>query len=317
MPCIRTLQQEALPRLESLRDAPQRGRVALARTLIEHRWADAVVIADVGLGPAGVVPTSLVVDGRDRAPLTPLVRALALGPLPDFRRPGTAECNGFAPVADPLTDRCLGPELRLLVGEGDVIHTYIGLFGSTERSTPSRAVRGLLAEHEALLVDILRATRSEPVSNEGALVLDAEGRVFGGEVGLTDWLAEGRAPTLCTLVRLCRDGDRVEGPIDGSRLQARFASGSTGSMWIGSIAPAKPVRIAADARLTPTQRKVAWHLARGLSAKEVASELGIGTETARGHLRDIYARLQVSTRVELAQRLGAVAPAEAERRPHP
>lgn len=52
--------------------------------------------------------------------------------------------------------------------------------------------------------------------------------------------------------------------------------------------------------LTPRQREVARIAAAGVTAAETAAALGLSEETVRTHLRDIYARLDIGTRVELA-----------------
>lgn len=59
----------------------------------------------------------------------------------------------------------------------------------------------------------------------------------------------------------------------------------------------------AEALLSGRQREVARRLAAGRSIPEVARELGISTETVRGHRDEIYLRLGVRSRVELSAAL--------------
>ena len=52
--------------------------------------------------------------------------------------------------------------------------------------------------------------------------------------------------------------------------------------------------------LTDREREVLEHLAKGYLYKEIADALGIGVETVRRHLTNIYAKLHVHTRTEAA-----------------
>ena len=64
-------------------------------------------------------------------------------------------------------------------------------------------------------------------------------------------------------------------------------------------------RAPAAGGLTPTERRVAEHVAEGLQTKEVARVLFVSPKTIEGHLSNIYAKLGVHSRTELANRLNA------------
>ena len=55
--------------------------------------------------------------------------------------------------------------------------------------------------------------------------------------------------------------------------------------------------------LTRSEHRVLLQLADGRSAEEAARNLGVATETARSHIRQIYAKLNVSSREELFSRI--------------
>jgi len=57
------------------------------------------------------------------------------------------------------------------------------------------------------------------------------------------------------------------------------------------------------ARLSPRENDVLAALARGLRYKEIAELLGIGEETVRTHLRNLYAKLEVTSRTEAVIKL--------------
>ena len=56
--------------------------------------------------------------------------------------------------------------------------------------------------------------------------------------------------------------------------------------------------------LTPTERRVAELVAQGLQTKQVAARLFVSPKTVEGHLSRIYGKLGISSRTELAHRLG-------------
>ena len=60
----------------------------------------------------------------------------------------------------------------------------------------------------------------------------------------------------------------------------------------GPVAPKETVR------LTPRQEEILGLLARGFVAKEIADQLGISFETVHFHLKDIYAKLHVRSKME-------------------
>jgi DNA-binding CsgD family transcriptional regulator len=53
-------------------------------------------------------------------------------------------------------------------------------------------------------------------------------------------------------------------------------------------------------RLTARERDIARHFGRGLDYREVAQELRISPATARNHLKNIYDKLEINSKVELA-----------------
>jgi len=55
--------------------------------------------------------------------------------------------------------------------------------------------------------------------------------------------------------------------------------------------------------LTPRERQVALLAARGQTNRQIGAELGLSINTVSNHLKRIYAKLEVSSRTELAWRL--------------
>ncbi|MBL4847578.1 MAG: helix-turn-helix transcriptional regulator [Planctomycetes bacterium] len=59
---------------------------------------------------------------------------------------------------------------------------------------------------------------------------------------------------------------------------------------------------------SPRERDVANWVRRGLSNKEIASELGTSPQTVKRQLSSVFRKSQVESRTELAYRLGAGTP---------
>jgi len=57
------------------------------------------------------------------------------------------------------------------------------------------------------------------------------------------------------------------------------------------------------AKLSPRENDVLGALARGLRYKEIAEALAIGEETVRTHVRNLYAKLEVTSRTEAVVKL--------------
>jgi DNA-binding CsgD family transcriptional regulator len=65
-----------------------------------------------------------------------------------------------------------------------------------------------------------------------------------------------------------------------------------------------PVAASCDvSRLSPRELQIAQMAANGLSSKEIAAHIGLSPHTVRNHLKRIYAKLGVRSRVELVHAL--------------
>jgi DNA-binding NarL/FixJ family response regulator len=94
-------------------------------------------------------------------------------------------------------------------------------------------------------------------------------------------------------VRAVASGEALFGPGVAERLM-RYLAEATPS-----------AERAAFPELTDREREVLWLLAQGLSNQEVAERMGISLKTARNHVSNILARLQVADRTEAVARARA------------
>jgi len=105
---------------------------------------------------------------------------------------------------------------------------------------------------------------------------------------------------LAGAVRRVHDGDAVFSP----RLAGFVLDAFSGAP---APAPAAPAQRAATAssedldQLTPREREVLQHIARGYLYKEIGQRLGISAKTVEAHVSAVLRKLQLSTRHELTR----------------
>ncbi|MHB8533068.1 MAG: response regulator transcription factor, partial [Solirubrobacteraceae bacterium] len=71
--------------------------------------------------------------------------------------------------------------------------------------------------------------------------------------------------------------------------------------FAGSDPPATPAASEELDQLTPREREVLRHIARGYMYKEVAQQLGISVKTVEAHVSAVLRKLQLSSRHELSR----------------
>jgi DNA-binding NarL/FixJ family response regulator len=100
-------------------------------------------------------------------------------------------------------------------------------------------------------------------------------------------------PELADAVRRVHEGDAVFSPKLAGFVLDAFAGSPP--------APAAPDHDAELDQLTPREREVLRHLARGYMYKEIALRLGISVKTVEAHVSAVLRKLQLSSRHELSR----------------
>jgi DNA-binding NarL/FixJ family response regulator len=99
---------------------------------------------------------------------------------------------------------------------------------------------------------------------------------------------------LADAIRRVQDDDAVFSPRLAGFVLDAFSS--------GPAAPAPTAASEADLdQLTPREREVLRHIARGYLYKEIAQRLGISVKTVEAHVSAVLRKLQLSTRHELSR----------------
>jgi DNA-binding NarL/FixJ family response regulator len=100
-------------------------------------------------------------------------------------------------------------------------------------------------------------------------------------------------PELADAVRRVHEGDAVFSPKLAGFVLDAFAGSPP--------APVAPDHDAELDQLTPREREVLRHLARGYMYKEIALRLGISVKTVEAHVSAVLRKLQLSSRHELSR----------------
>ena len=106
------------------------------------------------------------------------------------------------------------------------------------------------------------------------------------------------AADLADAVRRVHEGDAVFSP----RLAGFVLDAFAGAPPAGRAGPGPADAADADLdQLTPREREVLQHIARGYMYKEIAQRLGISAKTVEAHVSAVLRKLQLSSRHELSR----------------
>jgi DNA-binding NarL/FixJ family response regulator len=152
-------------------------------------------------------------------------------------------------------------------------------------------------------VEILRRLATEaPDAKCLALSVsdDPEDVIAVIRAGARGYVTKTIAPAeLADAIRRVQDGDAVFSPRLAGFVLDAFASGGGGGT--GGASGTVPTADADLDQLTPREREVLRHIARGYLYKEIAQRLGISVKTVEAHVSAVLRKLQLSTRHELSR----------------
>jgi DNA-binding CsgD family transcriptional regulator len=149
-------------------------------------------------------------------------------------------------------------------------------------------IHGLLADDAAVLADAVRVLRESPRP-----LLLADALTDLGSTLLAEDRPDGGVPALVEAAEICQ---RV-GAVSGSRaVSGLLRSHGIRGVRINPPTPRPPTGWAA---LTPTELRVVDLISAGHSNRSAAAELGVSPNTVNTHLRAVFRKLDVKSRVQL------------------
>lgn len=154
--------------------------------------------------------------------------------------------------------------------------------------------------------------RGDVVPIRRFLVFDARLRLWGESEGAARWLdrTKGEAELLSS-IRLFQRSRQAAAVVvmDFGEVRITRIRDSRSIRFLVEL-PLRTARSATEKLLSKTQIQVARRAAEGVTLQEIARAMNRSPDTVRSHLREIYRRLDVANRVELAS---ALADAESRR----
>ena len=213
-----------------------------------------------------------------------------------------------APVTDPRTGRVLGTIGLAAPGE-DASPLMIALVKRAARDVEQRLSDATAGADRALLERFLRARRQvkgplAAVSERAMLTNTAAAAVVGerDRVPLWEWASAAlRTANLATFQLRLSDGQTVTvrgSRVDGGDIRA-------GVLLCLDPADDEPAGHRSPGSgldsLTPTERSIALVIAEGFTNREAAARQYLSRHTVDYHLRQIFRKLDVASRVELTR----------------
>jgi DNA-binding CsgD family transcriptional regulator len=287
--------------------------LADGRGHVIERWASARTASAmdrIGAAAGFVCEEAVVGTNSIGGALRTRGASVVLG-LEHFADGLTAVSCAASAVTDPLTGRLLGVVNMTCAGRaysavmpaliGRVVHeTQQRLIGDSRVAATALHAAFLQARRRAKGPIAVLDGRSMFVNSAGALIVQAADRAV-----LWHW-AE---PLLGTASERAASVIVLASGAQAVRCEAVYDGDATAGavVWLGTtrgptLVPSPMAdRATRWAMLTVSERSIAEHVANGLTNRETASQLFISAHTVDYHLRQIFRKLDLRSRVELAR----------------
>ncbi len=161
--------------------------------------------------------------------------------------------------------------------------------------------------HERLLSLLAQSDALGPPPAGVAVCSFVDGVLSASEAA-RPWLDSGRTPRFLRAVERSTRTDPLHPPrfaVDGAEVRLTALQGAGGLSWLAELQPLRCPQPEPRQLLTPSQAAVVELVVVGLAAPAIAEQLGKSVETVRSQIKQVYARLGVNSRVELARIMNA------------
>ncbi len=206
-------------------------------------------------------------------------------------------------VFEPLQ---VSDQLRVLLYDGV---QFVGWLGLMRRGDD----RGFSAEEKKLAQSVVPELKSgliaarnleKGVINDGIFaVLLPDGSIKHASSGFRKWMTFNYRDYLQRRIRDIDTGRRDRRAIElhtGAEVRVVRLDGPDGVRYLVTVASYEPVRFRPEYHLTERQRDIVKYAVTGQSSREIADSLELSFHTVNTHMKNIYRRLDISTRAELA-----------------
>lgn len=199
----------------------------------------------------------------------------------------------------------VGEHLRAAFYDGSQFLGWIGLIrrGSDERFSASeeRRLEKVAGQLKSAIASA-NVMQADLLGDQASAVFGAGGRLRHATEPFVEWMNEGLREYLGRRVRETERGRDQTGAeiVEGAEVRLARMDGPDGVTYLVTVDPAEPIRLSVTAKLTPRQVEIAEYVAVGATSREIAETLDISVNTVHCHLRNIYDRLGIGSRAELA-----------------
>lgn len=246
-------------------------------------------------------------------------RPVLAGPSLDIFCPEPDEINQFKSVEvtqnftgtnvseDFLTPHDIHSSARIMVYRGGRFAGWLGCFRGGNQPRCDHELRRRLGEMSdpirAALSAVEQIKRDRWIDGEGFAVFDPEGRLDYASADVVEFLDESRRRRIAEIVTRVDAGELEQCVryVDGAELRVTRLKGEGVLRYLAQISPPTIAYLDPLAWLTPAQREVAGIAATGATNAEIARQTDRSTQTVKVHMRNIYDRLDIGSRVELVR----------------
>lgn len=203
--------------------------------------------------------------------------------------------------------------LRAVFLDGPAFLGYVALMRRGRDAHFTAAEQRLLENSFKSIGAVLGAARALQrldLDRDAVAVLRPDGGLEYASTAMARWLDDRplRRAAVTAYVRQCDVNPQAPSlVVEGVELRTVRLDGPA-VRYLVSGELARPVHYPAASTLTARQRQLAEYAAAGATMREVSAAMDITEHTAKSHLKQIYMRLGVSSRVELVEALRALNP---------
>ena len=196
----------------------------------------------------------------------------------------------------------LTDQLRLLAYRGTRFVGWIaalrsgGSFTRDEQRSANELVRRT--------IEGLAAARTmEALDDDAFLIFDGAGVAERGTERALAWLSHERAELFGRCVRAADHGEKTQFRIDGVSARLVRLAGGESVRYLAMLRDRDSLELQMGAGLSPMEQAIAEDLAAGLTIPEIAASRSRAESTVKSQAKNIYRKLGVASRLELAEAL--------------